>query len=404
MAPRTVRSTTGLFSLEVPADWRYEQAGDDGPFVFHHPDGIGVVRIFESLRDEDARPALPGGDRCVVNGCEARRVVLHEPSRRVRRWVIEDGQAVLHVSHEAPHADDADEDARVDALLGTVRLHAAPHPTVARLLKALSVTPDALGPWTWDPSRPLFIFSPERGLEVGLERLVRAVDVAPQTLDVCVGHELRRIRNLGLFEECVPPFSAVRESLLPVVRTGVVSETVAGQRGATRASAGCEGRLVCGDQLLRRLFAPGLFVYYGVDVPGAFHLITPSVCTAWRVSPAEVEAAALENLRRALDRDRFDVARAPSGALLVVEDGEGLAASRLLLAPLRARITGLLGEEWRVVLPNAGVLIAFSAGFADWLEFLGEDVWEAYLQQPRPLTPQVYACQGGSLFVPVERG
>lgn len=401
MASRTVRSTDGLFSLEVPADWRWEPPGEDAPFAFHDPAGSGVVCVFESLRSDGAPPALPDGEPCLVNGFAARRAVLREPSRRVRRWVIEDGRTVLNVSHEGPPGDDADEDARVDAFLGTVRLHDAPHPTIGRLLRGLSEAAGVTGAWRWNPSRPLSIESSERPWEVGLERLVRAVDVAPETLEMRVAHEVRRIRNLGLFEDGGPALALVRDSILPIVRTGVVAEAVEGPARASYSSSAYRPRLVCGERLLRRLFAPGLFVYYAVDVPGAFHFVTPSMCAEWGVSMAEVETVAVQNLGNALERDRFDVARTSNGALLVLEDGEGLAASRLLRASTRTRISASLGEAWRMVVPNAGTLIAFSAGFTDWLTFLGEDVWEAYLQQPMPLTPQVFAHQGGDLFVPV---
>lgn len=356
-----------------------------------------MVRFFEMPRATVDTTAFEG-EPCRLAGLPAWGRTLRDDVRRVRRWVVDHGRTVLHVSHEAPPCDDPAEDARVDVLLDGLRLHASAHPIVERLLRRLTDDPDVADAWVWSAQQPLIITSPVRGFEVGLERLVRAVDVAPERADALLAEEVRRICNLGVLGAHPPPFARVRDSLLPLVRLSVVSEAACSE--ATRA--GSRSGTVCGEGLLRRLFAPGLFVYYAVDVPGAFHFITPARCATWGVSAAELEAAALNNLERLLEGDRFDVVEAPGGRLLVLEDGFGLASSRLLLAPMRAHLTAVLGPRWHVAIPNAGTIIAFSAGFTDWMTFLGEDVWDAHLNQPIPLTPQIYAHEGGGLFVPVE--
>jgi hypothetical protein len=395
-------STEGLYSLDIPDDWRWEQTSEDGSLVLHWPAGHGLLRVAESLRSEEIANLLPDGRPIRVNGCEARfRETRHPDGGRVRQWVVGDRRTVVHVTHDLPPEGSLEESGRVDQIVASLALHRDPHPTVARLLERLHDDPDVRRGWTWRPLRPLVIACSSADMEVSLEPLVRAAAVNPAREATLIDREARRIRNLEIFSDRVPPLDHVEDALFPLIRSGVVQEAVDDRMRSVVATADMRPRLVCGEDLARRLFAPGLYVYLGVDVPGAFHFVTPAVQARWGVSVAELERRALVNLERKSAGDRVDVMESEGHRLLVFEDGEGLAASRLLLPGFRQMLERRLGSRFRVALPAAGVLIAFSSAFDTWRDTLGEDVWDAYLHEPVPITEQIYEHGGEALFVPV---
>ena len=408
MPARRLSSPEGHFSLDVPAAWRYEQDGEDASLVMHLPDGCGVVRISEVCHDGGAvSAAVDGeGEACRVGDAPARLRVQACDGRVRRRWVVAGPHSVVHIEHERPADAIArnDEDARVDALLGGLRIDPAPHPAVLAVLRALRATSRPSMGVDWRPSQPFRIASSERGWEVTLENLVRTWDVRPEARAVELAREVEGIRRLDGLHRGSASFEAVRTGLLPVVRTSVLRERVGLAPEAEAPSCGDQAA-VCGDVMARRLLAPGLFVYLAVDVPDGLRFVTRAECAGWRTAAADVEAEARENLRRRLAPCRFDVTRAPCGGRVVVcEDGEGLAPSLLLLEERRETLTRALGDGWRVVVPSASVLIAFSADFDAWLEFVGEDLFDAWLEDPMALTPQVYAVDGEGDLMPVEGG
>lgn len=419
-------SPEGLFSLDLSTDWRLEQTSEDGSFVFHRPAGQGLLRIAESARRVDDHKGvgfpdqgesmqtadldalLPHGQPCLVNGFEARVAETvrgsevdsgdvpasfsqrsEERPRRVRQWVVADGSTVVHVTYEGPPQPDEAEDEAVDRVVGTLVLRREPHPAVASLLQRLHDQPDVRTTWLWHPQKPLVIVCVETGQEVGLEAIVRGARSG--SADRVLEEQVRRIRNLQMRSL---PFAAVADDILPLVRTAVLREEVE-SRGGTRRPA------VCGEDRVRRPFAPGLYVYYGVDVPGAFQFVTPALAATWGVRGVQLENRAIENLRRKTEGERLDFLAVGGHRIVVMEDGEGLAASRLLLASFRKQLALRLGHGYRIALPSAGVLIAFSRELVEWREFLGEDVWDAYMDEPVAITGQIYESAGEGLFVPV---
>jgi len=392
-------SPEGALFLRLPASWQVEQDSEDGHFLFQSPRLASTVRVAETVPDpvpplEALMHDLPGRFKSVpvhlrINGIPAVRLDrIHEtppdPSlalpagsesgrpdahgrkggRRtyVREWIVSDGRTVVYVTQETPDDVGDSEDDEVDALVHGLELRGSPHPVIATLLERLNREEPL---WEWRQSAPLYIHCPALGTSLSAEPLVRSVDASPAAWSVALEEHVRKIRNLSAFAQRVPAYERVRDALLPVLRP------------VTLAEAGG----VSGSGFLRREWAPEVFVYFAVDVPGTFHFLPAECVEAWSRSLEDVEAQACANLASRLAREgsRFSEAEGP---LLVLEDGEGLAASRLLLPRVRRMLAERLGSPFRVAMPSAGVLIAFARGAEAWKEALGEDVWDAYLAEP----------------------
>ena len=120
------------------------------------------------------------------------------------------------------------------------------------------------------------------------------------------------------------PWAAVAPSVMPVLR----------RRRPLPAEA---------DAPLRRIYAPGLEVSFGVDIGPAFFYIAPGQVSRWGVTEDEVAARGLANVRaRAEARRQFGLIRDTVGGtpLMAFQSREGWASALLLLPDLLARVFG----------------------------------------------------------------
>jgi hypothetical protein len=131
-------------------------------------------------------------------------------------------------------------------------------------------------------------------------------------------------------------------------------------------------------ELVRAMLPPGILVGFGIDIGPAITFISSDLLGRWRVDPASLAAAALDNLHglgRACgpaDVLHDHIADVP---VSVVQTGRGIAASLLLVPDCLERV---LGREERLLLaPMRDILIALPPDvdreFAAWLV----DEWEA---------------------------
>jgi hypothetical protein len=130
--------------------------------------------------------------------------------------------------------------------------------------------------------------------------------------------------------------------------------------------------------LVRAMLPPGILVSFGIDIGPAITFVSTELLRRWRVDPASLAAAALENLRELgrscgpADVLHDHIADVP---VSVVQTGQGIAAS-LLLVP--ESVERLLGRDERLLLaPMRDILIALpphvDREFARWLA----EEWEA---------------------------
>ena len=131
-------------------------------------------------------------------------------------------------------------------------------------------------------------------------------------------------------------------------------------------------------ELVRAMLPPGILVGFGIDIGPAITFVTTTLLERWRIEPSALASAALANLREiargcgpgdVLDDHIADI------PVSVVQTGEGIAASMLLVPDCLARV---LGDRERFLLaPMRDILIALPSNvdrsFAAWLA----DEWEA---------------------------
>jgi hypothetical protein len=394
-------SPEGSFSLQLPAGWQWQQDSEDGHFVFYPPGGRSVLRIIEHLCEPDGDVRLPqdyfeamSGDpdlpyeRAELNRVPAasRQFVRHEPSGRqvrVRQWVATDQHWVLYATHEVPAEVGEAEDLLIDKVLSSLSLRHEAHPVIASVLERIN---RESGPrWEWSHSKPLIIRCPQTGHELNVELLIRTVDLNPVRWNRAFEDLIRKIRNLSAFGESLPPFEQIAHSVVPLIRGDVVWEAMQGAKAPKPTD-----EPIAGASLVRRQWAPDLYVYYAVDIPASFRFIRPEDMAHWNLDAARLEEIALKNLRTRISADTLRFMRESDYRFLNLEDGEGTAASRLLISSFRRYLQLNLGDEFNVALPSAGVLLVFSVGFVRWKQFMGEDVWDAYLAQPIPISRNVY--------------
>lgn len=398
MSQREFLSPEGALFLKLPADWQWEQDSEDGHYLFYAPHLAGTLLVSETTRvatpgrggadvgalaDELGEHFRGGATRLDLNGIPAVRSdrLVEDGGRRqrIRQWVASDGHTIVYVTHEVAADVGEREDGEVDTLLQSMELRNVPHPIIANLLQRVNARGTR---WEWRQSEPLVIRSLQSGQELNAESLVRAIDVQPTRWNRALDDLVRKIANLDAFTGGAPTWSEVGDSLLPLIRGATLREAEAPLDGAA---------------LLRREWGPGLWVYYAVDVPGAFRFVSREHAARWGVDAAAVEARATKNLAVRVRQERLHFMPAEPHDLLVLEDGEGLAASRLLVERFRLALAEKLGPVYVVALPSAGVLIAFPEGFDSWLDVLGEDVWEAYLSEPVPITRDLYRVGPGGI-------
>jgi hypothetical protein len=131
-------------------------------------------------------------------------------------------------------------------------------------------------------------------------------------------------------------------------------------------------------ELVRAMLPPGILVGFGIDIGPAITFVTTTLLERWQIEPAALASAALTNLRGIAERCGHDdvlddhIADIP---VTVVQTGEGIAASLLLVPECLERV---LGDRERFLLaPMRDILIALpptvDRSFAAWLA----DEWES---------------------------
>jgi len=388
LASGTFLTPEGALSLRLPGGWQWEQDSEDGHYLFTHQGLKSIVRLAETLHEdgvdldrlsaERAGGYLDAAVPVLLNGVSARFAERVSGRLRTREWVASDGMVVAYFTHEVPDSVADAEDGAVDDLLGSLDLRSSPHPVIAALLERLNGAGKPL--WIWLRADPLTIRCPEKQHALNIEPMVRSIDVNPARWRQGVDDMVRKIRNLDVFGDTIPAFEQVAAGLLPILRGDRVLESD-------------------GGALLRRPWAPGVWVYYALDVPGAFRFITSEIVAAWNVPVEKIEAAAVSHLTGMVRGENLPFGGAARDRILVLEDGEGLAASRLLIPRFRKILEERIGAEYVAAMPSAGVLIVRSPGFATWKEYLGEDTWEAYLAEPVPITPDSFLMRGDDVRV-----
>jgi hypothetical protein len=148
------------------------------------------------------------------------------------------------------------------------------------------------------------------------------------------------------------------------------------------------------NHFVSRPFLHGVVVVCALDFPEHTIYVLRDRLAAWSVDETEVFAAAVGNLTRAVGSTPTIDASAPSdpsrpGKFVAIDDMDGYAAARILVAPVRERIARALGDPFYVAVPNRGFLVAWSKDYA-YAQSFAAKVHEDFASRPYPISPDVF--------------
>ncbi len=380
--------------MAVPPDWTLEVEEEDRSLLLFRSGHQCTLRVAEFPATVSPSPSHSSrwALSCVVNE--------HPPCARstasaagaaggfeTREWIVTLPETTVHITFQSPQEVADDERQAVAAILDTLQFHSHPHPAVEALLKLLHADPVTSTLSAWKTAAPLTLIAGTH--EISLEPFISASSAFPSTTRRLAGTLARRVRNLILCENATPPLTRISDSVLPLIRGSVIREA--------------HGHpLLCGEALARRCFAPGLFVYWAVDLPGGFHFLPADFCARNRIHPEQLEALAVENLTHEMTEGETTSITMDEHGVVMCEDGSGLAASRLLIPKFRQRLRQIVKLPYRIAMPTAGVLLVFASTCHNVIDAIGEDVWEALSSDPVPITQQFYENRGTDIFVPLQ--
>lgn len=149
---------------------------------------------------------------------------------------------------------------------------------------------------------------------------------------------------------------------------------------------------------LHRDFGEGLIVAYVVDYPDRIEYVREERAKEWKVDRDTIERAAIANLEGRLRSEPIEVEQVKSGIgrHMIVVDGDGFGAARVLCPNYMMRLHEKLGPHLFIGIPTRDELIAWAPGHAS-RKKLVELVELTHRTRSHPLTPTVFVTDRGRL-------
>jgi hypothetical protein len=202
-----------------------------------------------------------------------------------------------------------------------------------------------------------------------------------------VAHVERFLLDLFAARAAEPlSWEAVRERLLPVVRTGAAA--------------------LLGDRRLpvvRRPFLPCLFESVVIDHDTNMQYVVDTDATAWGVAPAEIFEQARRNLE-SLEHAIAPFEDTPPGNVWRLASEDGYESSRLLLAGWLSSFRGRVEGTPVAFIPDRQTLLVCGSDNPGLLELLLRYVEDRVDESPRALSPVPYTLDDEDNVVPLDAG
>lgn len=149
---------------------------------------------------------------------------------------------------------------------------------------------------------------------------------------------------------------------------------------------------------LHRGFGEGLIVAYVVDYPDRIAYVSEEQAKEWKADRETIERAAIANLERRLMSEPIEVEKVKSGIgrHMVVVDGDGYGAARVLCPNYMARLHEKLGPHLFIGIPTRDELVVWTPGHAS-RKKLVELVELTHRTRSHSLTPTVFVTDRGRL-------
>lgn len=141
--------------------------------------------------------------------------------------------------------------------------------------------------------------------------------------------------------------------------------------------------------VLRRAFAPGVFVVYAVDYGRQVGFADRKGLEQWQVDLDQVHDVAVTNLEALSKGILIDVRTTPGSRFAAIATGDSYDAARLALPQVRARLLSALDDPIFVGIPNRDFLVAWPAGSPQFATFVAQ-ISKDFRQQPYAITDIIF--------------
>jgi uncharacterized protein YtpQ (UPF0354 family) len=166
-----------------------------------------------------------------------------------------------------------------------------------------------------------------------------------------------------------------------------------------RAATFSTGTGMSDEKLVRRPFVPMLVEVVALDAPDRIQYVGRTNGEEWKVTPAELFAAAQATIASVETRiERYD----PEAAypLWYVANDDDYEASRLLTAGWLASLSGRVNGRPVAIVPHSRLLIVGGDGDDDCVARLVEVANREYQSSPRCISPALYTVDDAGKVVP----
>jgi len=143
-------------------------------------------------------------------------------------------------------------------------------------------------------------------------------------------------------------------------------------------------------------FDGNLRVAVVIDYPENYLYIGSSEIKNWKVDQATVVREAQDNLWERSKSLELKLEPADKGQLLIIQPGDGYAASRILLSQFRDRLRKSLGDPYFFAIPTKNTLLCWSNDYSG-AQNLPAEIRSNYESHPQSLSPDVYKCDSGTI-------